>query len=87
MSQDTKLSVEDRVIKVVAEAIKVNEVEVPLEASFIKDLGADSLEILSIVERIETEFGIIIEGNDLDISTVSQLVDLVKGLLEKQDDA
>lgn len=87
MSWDADVSVEEKVIEVVATAIRMRPEEVTLGSSLILDLGADSLEIVDILTRLENEFGIIIEGNDLDISTVSQLVDLVKGLLEKQDDA
>ena len=49
-------STEDRVKRIVCEQLGVGEEEVTLEASFIDDLGADSLDTVELVMAIEEEF-------------------------------
>ena len=50
------MSVEDRVQKIVCEQLGVSAEEVKLEASFIDDLGADSLDTVELVMAFEEEF-------------------------------
>ncbi|MEM7440751.1 MAG: acyl carrier protein [Pseudomonadota bacterium] len=50
--------IEDRVKKIVVEHLSVDEEKVVLEASFIDDLGADSLDTVELVMAFEEEFGI-----------------------------
>ena len=52
------MSVEDRVQKIVCEQLGVSAEEVKLEASFIDDLGADSLDTVELVMAFEEEFSI-----------------------------
>ena len=49
-------SIEDRVKKIVAEQLGVKEEEVRNEASFVDDLGADSLDTVELVMALEEEF-------------------------------
>ena len=49
-------STEDRVKRIVCEQLGVGEEEVTLEASFIDDLGADSLDTVELVMAFEEEF-------------------------------
>ncbi len=49
-------SVEERVKKIVAEQLGVNEDEVKDESSFVEDLGADSLDTVELVMALEEEF-------------------------------
>ena len=51
------MSVEDRVQKIVCEQLGVSAEEVKLEASFIDDLGSDSLDTVELVMAFEEEFG------------------------------
>ena len=48
----------DRVKKVIVEQLGIDEAEVKPEASFIQDLGADSLDTVELVMALEEEFGI-----------------------------
>ena len=49
-------NIEDRVKKIVAEQLGVKEEEVKAEASFVDDLGADSLDTVELVMALEEEF-------------------------------
>jgi acyl carrier protein len=49
-------NIEDRVKKIVAEQLGVKEEEVKSEASFVDDLGADSLDTVELVMALEEEF-------------------------------
>ena len=48
----------DKIKKIVVEQLGVDESEVTPEASFIDDLGADSLDIVELIMAMEDEFGI-----------------------------
>ena len=50
-------NVEQRVKKIVAEQLGVNEAEIKNESSFVYDLGADSLDTVELVMALEEEFG------------------------------
>lgn len=49
-------SIEQRVKKIVAEQLGVNEAEIKNESSFLDDLGADSLDMVELVMALEDEF-------------------------------
>ena len=49
--------IEQRVKKIVAEQLGVNEAEVKTASSFVDDLGADSLDTVELVMALEDEFG------------------------------
>jgi acyl carrier protein len=68
----------DRVKKVVVDRLKVGEGEVTETASFIDDLGADSLDVVDLVIGFEDEFEIQIPDEDAEkIQTVKQAVDYI----------
>ncbi|MDD5433822.1 MAG: acyl carrier protein [Nitrospira sp.] len=72
-------SVEEKVKKIVAEQLGVDEEEVTSEASFVEDLGADSLDTVELVMAFEEEFGIEIPDDDAEkIITVQNSVDYIK---------
>ena len=58
------MSVEDRVKSIIVEQLGVDADEVQPEASFVEDLGADSLDTVELVMRFEEEFGIEIPDED-----------------------
>ncbi len=71
-------TIEERVKKVIAEQLCVSEAEVTSEASFVDDLGADSLDTVELVMALEEAFGIEIPDNVAEtIKTVQQAVDYV----------
>ena len=58
------MSVQDKVIKIIAEKFDVDPSEVVPEASLIDDLGADSLDLVELVMTIEEEFDMEIPDDD-----------------------
>jgi len=58
------MSVKDKVIKIIAEKLSVEPEEIVPEASFIDDLGADSLDIVELIMSMEEEFDIDISDED-----------------------
>ncbi|CAE6730417.1 acyl carrier protein [Candidatus Nitrotoga fabula] len=71
-------NIEQRVKKIVAEQLGVNEVEVKNESSFVNDLGADSLDTVELVMALEEEFECEIPDEDAEkITTVQQAIDYV----------
>ena len=72
------MSVEERVQKIVSEQLGVSQEEVKLEASFIDDLGADSLDTVELVMAFEEEFEIEIPDEEAEeIATVKNAVDYI----------
>ena len=71
--------IEQRVKKIVAEQLGVNEAEVKNASSFVDDLGADSLDTVELVMALEDEFGTEIPDEQAQkITTVQQAIDFVK---------
>ena len=68
----------DRVKKVVVDQLDVNEEEVTPTASFVEDLGADSLDQVELIMAFEEEFDIEIPDEDAEkISTVGDAVNYI----------
>ena len=71
-------SIEERVKKIVVEQLGVKEDEVTLEASFVDDLGADSLDTVELVMALEEEFETEIPDDEAEkITTVQQAVNYI----------
>lgn len=70
----------EKVKKTIVDQLGVEESLVTLEASFIDDLGADSLEIVDLIMAFESEFGITI--SDEDAENMSKVQDAVDYLVE-----
>ena len=72
-------AVADRVRAIIAEQLGVKIEEVTDSASFIEDLGADSLDTVELVMALEEEFGIDIPDEDADkIKTVGDVMEYLK---------
>ena len=73
------MSVEKKVKEIVAEQLGRDVNEVTNEASFIDDLGADSLDIVELVMAMEDEFGIEIPDEEAEkIKTVKDVIEYIK---------
>ena len=66
-------SIEERVKKIVCEQLGVKEEEVKLSASFVEDLGADSLDTVELVMALEEEFETEIPDEEAEKITTVQL--------------
>ena len=74
------MSVEEKVKEIIVDQLGVDEKQVNSEASFIDDLGADSLDTVELVMALEEEFDIEIPDEDAEkIVTVQNAVDFIKG--------
>ncbi len=77
-------SIEQRVKKIVAEQLGVNEAEIKTESSFVDDLGADSLDMVELVMALEDEFETEIPDEEAEkITTVQQAIDYVDAHIKK----
>ena len=73
------MSVEKKVIEIIIDQLGVDEKQVNPEASFIDDLGADSLDTVELVMALEEEFDVEIPDEDAEkIATVQNAVDYIK---------
>jgi acyl carrier protein len=71
-------TVDRRVIEIIVEQLGVSEEEVTMEASFIEDLGADSLDLVELIMAMEEEFSIEISDEDAEkIQTVQDVVNYI----------
>jgi acyl carrier protein len=76
-------SIEERVVKIVAEQLGVNEGEVTKSASFVNDQGADSLDTVELVMALEEEFDCEIPDEEAEkITTVQQAIDYINANLK-----
>ena len=62
----------EKIKSAIAQVLDVDENDITLETEFVKDLGADSLDVVEIIMNIEEEFGIV---------TVGDAVEQIKGAL------
>ncbi|MDX9994257.1 MAG: acyl carrier protein [Rhodocyclaceae bacterium] len=77
-------NIEQRVKKIVAEQLGVNEADIKNDSSFVDDLGADSLDTVELVMALEEEFECEIPDEEAEkITTVQQAVDYVNNNLKK----
>lgn len=75
-------SIEERVKKIVVDQLGVSEDQVTVSASFVDDLGADSLDTVELVMALEEEFETEIPDEEAEkITTVQQAIDFVSSNL------
>ena len=69
----------EKVKKIIVEQLGVAETSITMEASFIDDLGADSLDIVELIMALEEEFDIEIPDSDAEkVVSVGDVVDYIK---------
>jgi acyl carrier protein len=72
-------SVEEKVKHIIVEQLGVDEDEVKPDASFVDDLGADSLDVVELVMALEEEFGIEISDEDAEkLGTVKEAIGYIE---------
>ena len=72
-------SVEEKVKKIICEQLNVSEEDVVPDASFVDDLGADSLDQVELIMAMEEEFDVSIPDEDAEkIGTVQDAVDYIE---------
>ena len=74
------MSTFDKVKDVVLDKLGVEDSQITMEASFVDDLGADSLDTVELIMELEEEFGIEIPDDDAEnITTVGAAVNYIDG--------
>jgi len=77
-------AVEEKIRKIICEQLDVPEEDVVPEASFVDDLGADSLDQVELIMAMEEEFDVSIPDEDAEkIGTVQDAIDYIKKAAEK----
>ncbi len=72
----------EKLKKIIAEVLNVDQEELTMETTFVDDLGADSLDVFQIIMGIEEEFNIEIANEDAEkIVTVGDAVEQIKDAL------
>ena len=75
------MAVQDKITEIIVEQLGVKAEEVTPEASFVDDLGADSLDTVELVMALEEEFGV--EIPDEDAEKIQTVGDAIKYIEEK----
>lgn len=74
----------EKLKKIIAEVLNVDEEEITMDTTFVDDLGADSLDIFQIIMGIEEEFDIEIDNETAEnITTVGDAVEKIKNALNQ----
>ena len=81
MNQEESMAVQDKITEIIVEQLGVKPEEVVPEASFVDDLGADSLDTVELVMALEEEFGI--EIPDEDAEKIQTVGDAIRYIEEK----
>ncbi len=73
------MSIEERIKKIICEQLEVNEKDVVPKASFVDDLGADSLDQVELIMAMEEEFEISISDEEAEkIVTVGDAIEYIQ---------
>jgi len=79
------LSVENRVKKILAEILGINEADMGRDARFVEDLGVESLDTVEMIAALEEEFDIEIPDEEAERNvTVGQTIDYIEGKLKQK---
>ena len=79
------MAVEQKVKQIIVEQLGVDESQVDSNASFVDDLGADSLDIVELVMAFEEEFGVEVPDEDAEkLQTVGDVIKYIEDKSSKQ---
>ncbi len=79
-------SIEEKVKDIIVEQLGVNPEQVTPQASFIEDLGADSLDIVELVMAFEEEFSVEVPDEDAEkLQTVGDVIKYIEDKSSKQE--
>lgn len=74
----------DKIKEIIADKLSINEDDITMEASFVDDLGADSLDIVELIMALEDELEMEIPDEDVEgFTTVGDVVKYVKSHVEE----
>ncbi len=77
-------SIEEKVREIIANQLGVEPAEVVPEASFVDDLGADSLDLVELVMAMEEEFGVEVPDEEAEkMRTVQDTINYLRGHIEE----
>ena len=69
----------DKIKEILVDQLSIDEADITMDASFIDDLGADSLDIVELIMTMEEEFGIEIPEDEVEtLTTVGAAVEYIK---------
>jgi acyl carrier protein len=73
------MSIEEKVIEIISQKLNLSKDQVKPEASFVNDLGADSLDLVELVMAMEEAFGMEVPDEDAEkLRTVKDVIEYVK---------
>ncbi len=73
------MSLEEKIVDIIAEKLNLSKDQIKPEASFIDDLGADSLDLVELVMTMEETFGMEVPDEDAEkLKTVKDVIEYVK---------
>jgi len=74
------MTLEEKVIELIVEQLDITKEECVPEASFLDDLGADSLDLVELIMEMEETFNLEVADEELEkIRTVQDVIDFLKG--------
>lgn len=74
-----EMELEEKVIELIIEQLNVTREQCVPEASFINDLGADSLDLMELIMEMEEQYGVSISDEDLqNIRTIQNVIDFLR---------
>uniref|UniRef100_A0A7V4N3F9 Acyl carrier protein n=1 Tax=Thermodesulfobacterium geofontis TaxID=1295609 RepID=A0A7V4N3F9_9BACT len=79
------MSIEEKVIEIISQKLNLSKDQIKLEASFVDDLGADSLDLVELVMAMEETFGMEVPDEEAEkLRTVKDVIEYIKAKTGEQ---